>query len=1233
MRFLSKIVLVKSASFDFQELQLDGNVHFTGDQGTGKSTIQRAILFFYSADSQSLGIKAKQDSFADFYLPNTNSHIVYEISTENSKFSVWLHKESNHVCYRFIATPYQQEYFVENTAKGFVSRNPEDVLVELRKRNIRVHRQISKFSEFRDILYGNFENSKSMREFGNYYIFKSPVYQNIPKTITSIFLNSELKSSDIKNTIIQSLSQNDYQENEGKGYIINLATYKKQLGEFSQDYHDINNYSKIQKKAEYIINIYNDIQRNEQDKIITAQQLGGNVKALQSRLEFANQELTKLKTEITEINKTEIEISNKYKCDYAEIKRRIDILEDSIQKAEKKQKYYNSLIKNELVGISKIIEFVDKENFLKSEAEAKQMELDILLTQYKSIEEKYQTIFEKLNIETQNFQNIISQKRNELTEFEFRHKELINKRYEDWRLHFDNENSAKNEEFERQKETLSKNLFELTNQRDRINQTEFLKEQIDEFQTEFSQNISQSKENENIINLKSKEIETLKIQSDYENKELINHFNYKKADIERNRKQTEAEINEIEAKIHSFEHSFYEYLNNNYVGWQESIGKVCDENILFSQLLSPDIVNINELFYGIKINLDEIPVKVKTIAEYNLSLQELQENLKSLTAKFERLFNENEQNKVKIEKKFNDKVKPLNKEIQSLKTEIQQLSVKNERITLKISDLKEQAKRRKAEELAKLQPQILDTEQKLNVVRQAITTIKTDYNKTIVQKQTDKKFEITQIENSTTEDKAKLDNQLTDFLKNIDTQKKQYQTDKENELNGKGANTQKINSLENYLSEIKKKLEQISELKEIVNVYKSDFREWISEIPNFKSNKETEEKKLNELTIEFQLKSVAKNKQKDEILSKKNIEEKIIENITIQSNKYNDFANNQISISVFKEVEYYILTSTLSFDETDISNLIEHIKDIHIQLNEQKQDLQSKVNKFLSPFKEKNIFNFPTNISESSQLFEFAINLTEFIAENKYAEYQKYFKELYARLISLIVSDIDRLTSKFKEISEIVENKMNKDLEKRNFVSVVQKVELKVETSQNKIVQTFEEIKKFNDTNPFHFGEANLFSGQDLNTSNDKALQLLTALLKNVEESTLHEITLKDTFELRFRVIENQKDTGWQEKLTDIGSEGTDILVKAMIYITLLYVFKEKVSKKFKDFQLHCIMDEIGRIHPRNVESLIKYANERGILMVNGSPVENNATAYKHVYDFKKTKDSKTKAIKQITID
>jgi hypothetical protein len=35
---------------------------------------------------------------------------------------------------------------------------------------------------------------------------------------------------------------------------------------------------------------------------------------------------------------------------------------------------------------------------------------------------------------------------------------------------------------------------------------------------------------------------------------------------------------------------------------------------------------------------------------------------------------------------------------------------------------------------------------------------------------------------------------------------------------------------------------------------------------------------------------------------------------------------------------------------------------------------------------------------------------------------------------------------------------------------------------------------------------------------------------------------------------------------SNVGSEGTDVLVKAMINILLLNVFKDNASKKFKDF-------------------------------------------------------------------
>jgi hypothetical protein len=112
---------------------------------------------------------------------------------------------------------------------------------------------------------------------------------------------------------------------------------------------------------------------------------------------------------------------------------------------------------------------------------------------------------------------------------------------------------------------------------------------------------------------------------------------------------------------------------------------------------------------------------------------------------------------------------------------------------------------------------------------------------------------------------------------------------------------------------------------------------------------------------------------------------------------------------------------------------------------------------------------------------------------------------------------------------------------------------------------------------------------------------------------------------LRFRIEENQNDTGWVEKLSNVGSEGTDTLVKAMVNIMLLNVFKESVSKKFKNFRLHCMMDEIGKLHPNNVRGILKFANDRNIFLINSSPIENDALAFTHIYKLYKDDKSITK--------
>ncbi len=57
------------------------------------------------------------------------------------------------------------------------------------------------------------------------------------------------------------------------------------------------------------------------------------------------------------------------------------------------------------------------------------------------------------------------------------------------------------------------------------------------------------------------------------------------------------------------------------------------------------------------------------------------------------------------------------------------------------------------------------------------------------------------------------------------------------------------------------------------------------------------------------------------------------------------------------------------------------------------------------------------------------------------------------------------------------------------------------------------------------------------------------------------------------------------------GIRWDDVLVKAMINIMLLNVFKEGATRnQFKDFLLHCKMDVKGKLHPNNVRGILKFA-------------------------------------------
>ena len=108
MKYLSKIIFINSAGIDYGVVCLDGNIHFTGTQGVGKSTLLRAILFFYNADKAHLGIRPQgQKPFDEFYLPKLDSYIIYEVTTAPDRvYSVILFRNQGKAAFRFVDSPF-----------------------------------------------------------------------------------------------------------------------------------------------------------------------------------------------------------------------------------------------------------------------------------------------------------------------------------------------------------------------------------------------------------------------------------------------------------------------------------------------------------------------------------------------------------------------------------------------------------------------------------------------------------------------------------------------------------------------------------------------------------------------------------------------------------------------------------------------------------------------------------------------------------------------------------------------------------------------------------------------------------------------------------------------------------------------------------------------------------------------------------------------------------------------
>lgn len=1205
MRYLNKIIFINSAdkSIKYAEVNLDGNVHLIGTQGVGKSTLLRAVLFFYNADKIKLGIAKEKKTFDEYYFPYQNSYIIYEVQTENGLFCVLAFKSQGRVAFRFFNSAFDKNHFIDNEGRAFETWEKTR---EAFGKYIFYTKIIHSYEEYRNILYGN--NKGLSNEFRKYAILESKQFQNIPRTITNVFLNTNLSAEFVKETIIKSLNEEDIK--------IDLTTYShNHLKDFEPNLNDIkrwtdrnkNGENLVEKQAENVSKLYSRLKYLEKNETELAYQLGWAFNKAKDQQPKLKEKLEAVEVKRAKVNAKLKELDGVFEKKKEKSQEQIGLFKGKLDEIKTKRVEYDVL------KVDTILERVSKKGLLELEKKNLTKENEILTSNFLEIKQRYDALLSQLTNQLKEFENSKQSEINNAKETLFQTKEKLTREYE---LLFEEIRKQHKAELELANSLVKEKteaIIKLKIKQSEVKNKRFYDTEIEAYKLEIAPLTASIVKAENDIQQVPEKNKNIQKEWELEESSLkaIHARDIEKQnDLQKNYQDSILAINN---KIDNNKDSLYGWLNEQIPDWDKTIGKVIDEeNVLFKSDLNPQKISNGELsFYGISIDTSEISKEVKTIADYERDKEELNNRIQFVLQSIADFDSQLIENIEKLRKRFTPKIKVLKEDVQNNEYKRDQNKLKLEEKKIQLSDLKIKAETEKKEALDKIGDDISKySEEEIKAIEE-VSKIESNINKSLDNKKKEKDSKLKSEQQNLSDVINRIDLEVQIYKNEIEQKEVNIKDQQKQELENKGVNTTQLEVIENRIIQITDEFKFIEQNNSLVERYKYDKEQLFEKEDEFKFKKTQFENKLdsdNTKHKQQQLKYLQEIEQlKNEIGAIKISIQKIEDDLTA----FERFKKTD----VFYSLENYI-NDFNNENKTDdrCDAIIDEINITERDINKRYIELQEAINKFTGNFNENNIFSFKTKFNERYDYIEFAELLKEFIEEDKISEYKKRVEERFAHIIRQIGKETGDLESKEGEIHGVI-SEINKDFVARKFVQAIKSMELRTVTSANKIFQLLVEIRKFNDENTFNLGTPNLFSQEGQTSKNEKAISLLKQLIKEMATYKEKEITLSDSFELQFRIVENDNDTDWVEKLSNVGSDGTDVLVKAMINIMLLNVFKERAAKKHKDdFRLHCMMDEIGKLHPNNVKGILKFANDRNILLINSSPTSYNATDYRYTY-------------------
>ena len=1188
MRKLNRIILINAAGFDYVDFPVGGHTQVIGVNGHGKSTLLRTVLFFYLGTNEKppYALHETKADFVSYYLGTPPSYLIFEVNRADGEpgYHIAVTRPSGRIQFHFVDAPFRKDYYVD----GSLVRQMESVLEQLRDARCAFDSVLS-YEEFNHRLYGVSPSP--------YAVFR-PVSRGsgqvgiLPRIISGIFTVSQLDADKLKSALTCGVRQDSLSTE------LDLVLLKGQLEHFRRVNRAVKTYLRHENDAVALVELADQYATVKADRLHAIEELVRTAK----RLPLERFDLTGQMVSLTKEREGIVE--------------QFRIADGDLGAAIQKLGQEMAVVQSKIEQGEKV-----EADYLGRQIEKKRKDLEslpALREQLRLASQEYDSLTAEFTDEEQRKEKLVSEIRQGWTTLSvtFADQRTACERELRQRLEtLDGERSqvlsAIEGEFREAKAALAPRQRCLEIDRTALNQAwknladlkepeemARLRKKLAEFQNQ------ERGENHRQQELRS-QIALAKSKSDHARERLENETKSETSRLEGSIKKLEEDRDGLVLNLEKLDSSLAQFFQTQAPQAWERASKTLNREALFENARQMDArissSNDSGSVWGVEFSTDKLAPSGEHYDRESLSakLQAVKQELAGEHDKLQAARDRYIAASSELDKQSSETRTGLESQIETSKDARRNLLDEIVRIDNQLLTLKSQAD----EHRQKLRKDLEQRESAFANAEQSLRHEQTQLEQRLEQRRSaagedfdGRKQTAGQAAKEKLESVAEME---TAAAKKRDAELARIEETFQDALARKGVDPILIKAAQERMEKADSEINRISDFQTEVAEYEALKREHVELLPSLRAQKQRQEEshrsKVNERGVlgEHHQQAMSGMQERENKLNS------TCEELQKDEDAVGHFRKDMRFFAEWGYFDREDLVAASFFRAGAARAFVQAAEDSHQTGMSLSQQGNANARKFLNRFDPETLDRKILGFSPIHEHFEWSIfvgtELKPFVNGRGIHAMKQIQTQEFEQLIRNICAKNADFQTGVRQVSQTADQ-VATHLKENNFVDVLDSIELKIDRVDSSLTRTLLRMEEFADVT---FGsDHDLFGKRADRSLVDRAIETFEMLLRDIDNHKSQRLTLTDYFEFSIRVHENGHDMGWRKSLDHIGSTGTDYLVKMLIYLSLIEIYRARAIDSKMGAIVHCVLDETGVLAPKYVRSVLEYAKSRGIILI-----------------------------------